>query len=161
MKTNLNNHRVRGLRNNNPGNLVRTKIAWKGKLTASKNTDTKFEQFENLEFGIMAQLKDLIHDINKGKNNVRALISEYAPANENNTQAYIASVCKTIGVTATQKLTSINEQFLLKLARAIYKVELGTSHTDISDNDILGAIKKLGNVSTAILKVEINPNFFF
>ncbi|MGL2964651.1 hypothetical protein ACSVH2_12585 [Flavobacterium sp. RSB2_4_14] len=161
MKTYLNNHRVRGLRNNNPGNLVRTKIAWQGKLPASQNTDTKFEQFKNLEYGIMAQLKDLIHDINKGKNTVRALISEYAPDNENNTKAYIDSVCKSIGVTPTQKLTQINEQFLLKLARAIYKVELGTSHTDVTDNDILGAIKKLGNVSTTVLKVVINQNFFF
>lgn len=161
MKTFLNNHRVRGLRNNNPGNLIITNIGWQGKLSATQRTDSKFEQFSTLQFGIRAQLKDLIHDINKGKNNVRALISEYAPTNENNTKAYIDSVCKTIGVTATQKLTQINEQFLVKLARAIYKVELGNSHTDVSDNDILGAIKSLGNVSTATLKVEINPNFFF
>lgn len=158
MKSFLNNHTVRGLRNNNPGNLVKTNIKWLGKL---QSTDPKFEQFQSLEFGIRAQLKDLINDINKGKNTVSALISEYAPPNENNTGAYIRSVAKSLGVTEKQKLTSIDAKFMLNLARAIYKVELGKYHVDIKDSDILGAISKLGEVSTGLLKVNTNTNFFF
>jgi len=160
-KSFLNNHTVRGLRNNNPGNLIKTNIKWLGKIPNSKNTDVKFEQFTDIKFGIRAQLKDLINDINKGKNTVRLLISEYAPSNENNTIAYIDSVCKTIGVTPNEKLTQINDQFLLKLTRAIYKVELGIAEKQITDNDILEAINSLGNVSTQILKVIINTNLFF
>ena len=161
MKSFLNNHKVRGLRNNNPGNLVYTSIKWQGKVPKSQNTDTRFEQFTNLKDGIRASIKDLIHDINKGKNTVSLLISEYAPSNENDTKAYIDSVCKTIGVTSNEKLTQINEQFLLKLTRAIYKVELGTANKDVLDADIMAAIKDLGNVSTSTLKVLINANFFF
>lgn len=161
MKTFLNNHAIRGVRNNNPGNLIITSIPWQGKIPKVQNTDKKFEQFINLEFGIRAQLKDIIHDINKGKNTVKKLISEYAPSNENDTTAYINSVCKSINVTPNQPLTIINVQFLLNLSRAIYKVELGPAHKVILDVDIIGAINKLGNVTTDKLKVNINPNFFF
>ena len=161
MKTFLNNSIVRGLRNNNPGNLIRTKIAWQGKVSFLNSKDEKFEQFETLEYGILAQLKDLIHDINKGKNTVRQLISEYAPSSENNTRSYIAAVCKTINVQPDTKLTNINEQFLLQLARSIYNVELGQYSRLVTDDDIKGAIYKLGNLSTSLLTVKIDPNFFF
>lgn len=155
-KSFLNNHSVRGLRNNNPGNLIRTNNAWQGKISYSQSTDEKFEQFENVHFGIRAMLKDLINDINKGKNTVKSLISEYAPRTENNTDAYIASVAKTLGVSPTQRLTEINSAFLLKLSRAILKVELGKANTEVKDSDIAKALTMLGDVSTAKLKVTID-----
>lgn len=151
--------KVRGLRNNNPGNLIKTAIDWQGKIT--KSADAKFEQFQNLTFGIRACLKDIIHDINKGKNTVRKLISEYAPPNENNTNAYIASVASSLGVGADSVLKSINASFLLKVARAIFKVELGSQHVLVEDSDIKAAIKLLGNVSTDKLTVSTETNFFF
>lgn len=155
----LNNHNVRGLRNNNPGNLIRTNIAWQGKIPHAQNPDTKFEQFINLTYGVRAMLKDLINDISKGKNTVRKLISEYAPPSENNTLAYVNSVAKTLGVSVDDKLTQINGKFLLGLARAIMMVELGKSHTLVTDKHILEAIKSLGDVSTANLKVDTNNGF--
>lgn len=169
MKTFLNSSSVpRGLRNNNPGNLVLTNIAWQGKIPKPQNNDTNngvvvkhFEQFTNLEFGIRAMLKDLINDINKGKNTINKIISEYAPPTENNTGVYIQSVSKTLGVTPNQTLTHIDSKFLLNLSRAIFKVELGSQHTKIVDSDILGAISKLGEVSTNLLTVSIDQNFFF
>jgi hypothetical protein len=144
----------RGLRNNNPGNLIKTTIKWQGKITPS--SDNAFEQFENVYFGLRAMFKDLINDINKGKNTVTKLISEYAPPHENDTDAYINDVCKTIGVTPNQKLTKINANFLVKLGRAIIKVENGAKHTQITDFDLLKSIAMLGNVSTATLEVEIS-----
>jgi hypothetical protein len=155
-KSFLNNHGVRGLRNNNPGNLIRTNIAWQGKIAHSQNPDKQFEQFENVHYGLRAMLKDLINDINKGKNTVKLLILEYAPPNENDTAAYINSVSKTLRVSPTQRLTEINSKFLLKLARAILKVELGEAHTEIKDNDIIKSITMLGDVSTDNLKVVID-----
>lgn len=150
--------KVRGLRNNNPGNLIRTSIAWQGKIPHKSNPDAKFEQFENIYFGLRAMLKDLINDINKGKNTVKSLISEYAPKSDNNdTDQYIKSVAKTLGVTPTQKLTEINSKFLLNLARAILQVELGKSNQKyVTDTDIIKAITMLGDVSTPTLKVVIN-----
>lgn len=158
-KSYLNNtSKVRGLRNNNPGNLIRTSIAWQGKIPHKSNTDAKFEQFENIYYGLRAMLKDLINDINKGKNTVKSLISEYAPKSDNNdTDAYINSVATTLGVTPTQKLTEINSKFLLRLVRAILQVELGkTAQKDVTDTDIIKAITMLGDVSTPTLKVVIN-----
>ncbi|WP_291287332.1 hypothetical protein [Flavobacterium sp.] len=156
-KSFLNNHGVRGLRNNNPGNLRRTNIAWQGKIPFSKSQDADFEQFENVYWGLRAMLKDLINDISKGKNTVKLLISEYAPKSDNNdTTAYINAVAKTLDVSPTQRLTEINSKFLLKLARAILQVELGKSHKQIMDNDIIKSITMLGDVSTDNLKVIID-----
>lgn len=155
-KSFLNNHKVRGLENNNPGNLIRTNIAWQGKIPHGQNPDKQFEQFENIYFGLRAMLKDLINDINKGKNTVKLLITEYAPPKENDTKAYIDSVSRTLGVTPNQKLTQIDSAFLIKLSRAILKVELGKSHSEITDSDIVKAITMLGDVSTTNLKVKID-----
>ncbi|PWA08972.1 hypothetical protein [Flavobacterium laiguense] len=153
-KSFLNAHKVRGLRNNNPGNLKFTAISWQGKIPIKQNKDKVFEQFENITFGLRAMMKDLINDINKGKNTVKKLISEYAPASENNTTSYINSVCKSIGVTPDEKITAINRKFLLLLSRAIIRVELGDAHKEVADNDIEAAIDNLGNVSTVNLKVN-------
>ena len=158
-KSFLNNHAVRGLRNNNPGNLIRTKDAWQGKIPFPQSKDDKFEQFTALKWGLRAMLKDLIHDINKGKNTVTKLINEYAPKFENDTKAYILSVCKTIGVKPDDKITSINNAFLILLVRAILKVELGGAHTEVKDSDIQEALELLGDVSTTSLKVTIKKNW--
>lgn len=158
-KSFLNNHAVRGLRNNNPGNLIRTKDAWQGKIPFPQSKDAKFEQFTALKWGLRAMLKDLIHDINKGKNTVTKLINEYAPKVENDTTAYILNVCKTIGVKPDDKISSINNEFLILLVRAILKVELGGAHTQVKDSDIQEALELLGDVSTTSLKVTIKKSW--
>ncbi|WP_310560619.1 hypothetical protein [Flavobacterium sp.] len=148
----------RGIRNNNPGNLVSTNIAWQGKIPLSKNTDGKFEQFVSMELGIRAMFKDLINDINKGKNTVRKLINEYAPPSENNTSQYIKDVCKSIGVTPDQKISFVNSKFLLMLGKAIIKKENGKDASKVSDSQIIKAMDLLGDVSTPLLKVTTTKN---
>jgi hypothetical protein len=145
----------RGIRNNNPGNLIITPIAWQGKIPIPQNTDKKFEQFSSMELGIRAMFKDLINDINKGKNTVRKLINEYAPPSENNTAQYIKDVCQSIGVQPDQQITSINESFLLKLGKAVIKKENGTDSKHVTDTQIKRALSLLGNVSTENLKVDL------
>lgn len=87
----------RGIRNNNPGNLVITNIPWRGKVSREANTDGKFEQFTRPEYGIRAMFMDIRNDLRKGKNTIRKLITEYAPPHENDTAAYIAAVSRTTG----------------------------------------------------------------
>lgn len=159
IKSFLNKHKVRGLRNNNPGNLIHTSIPWQGKLQNS--TDSRFEQFLTLGFGIRAMLKDLIHDINSGENTITKLIHQYAPPSENNTSAYIESVSMSTGIAPNAVLKKIDANFLQRIARAIFKVELGKAHTEVTDTDIFSAIKTLGNVSTKSLTVLTDVNFFF
>lgn len=160
-KSFLNNHKVRGLRNNNPGNLVRTPNSWQGKIPYPQSKDPNFEQFENVIFGLRAMFKDLINDITKGKNTVKKLIYEYAPPHENNTEKYIQSVCKTIGVSPDQEIKVINNEFLMLLGRAIIKVELGSAHTEITDDDLNQALQILGDVSNNKLTVVIKKSFKF
>ncbi len=144
------NDLTRGLRNNNPGNLVYTSIGWNGKIPLEKNTDwsgtpsnikKQFEQFIELRYGIRALMRDLINDHKKGKKSVVDLISEFAPAFENQTQAYINTVIKNIGMSIVNELT---EDVLLKLCKAIIRVENGKDAALITDKDYQDAINILG-----------------
>jgi hypothetical protein len=112
----------RGIRNNNPGNLIYTNIKWNGKLPKDQNKDRRFEMFIAPEYGIRAMIKDLKHDIEKGKNTVPALITEYAPRFENNTPAYIQKVCKDLKVSQTAKLLPTKNTLQL-LVHSISRVE--------------------------------------
>jgi hypothetical protein len=112
----------RGIRNNNPGNLIFTNIKWNGKLPKEQNKDRRFEMFIAPEYGIRAMIKDLKHDIEKGKNTVPTLISEYAPRFENNTSAYIQTVCKDLRVSQTAKLLPTKNTLKL-LVFSISRVE--------------------------------------
>ena len=154
MATFLNNHKIRGLRNNNPGNLIRTSIAWQGKIPFPQSKDTKFEQFQTIELGLRAMFKDLINDINKGKNTITKLINEYAPPHENNTKAYINSVSKSVGLMPDTIITKVDAAFLLALGRAILKVELGTAHAEITDTILRNGISLLGTYKLANVSVD-------
>lgn len=114
----------RGIRNNNPGNLIFTNINWTGKLPKEQNKDRRFEMFIAPEYGIRAMIKDLKNDIEKGKNTVPALMTEYAPRFENNTDAYIQMVCKDLKVSATAKLLPTKNTLRL-LVHSISRVENG------------------------------------
>ena len=114
----------RGIRNNNPGNLIFTNINWTGKLPKEQNKDRRFEMFITPEYGIRAMIKDLKNDIEKGKNTVPALMTEYAPRFENNTDAYIQMVCKDLKVSATAKLLPTKNTLRL-LVHSISRVENG------------------------------------
>jgi hypothetical protein len=113
----------RGIRNNNPGNLVITSIPWKGKVPVAKNTDGKFEQFTKSVDGIRAMFIDLRGDIEKdGLNTIRKLINEYAPKFENNTAAYVQSVASQVGIGADTRVLPAN---YFSLVKAIIKHENG------------------------------------
>ena len=117
----------RGIRNNNPGNLIYTNIKWNGKLPKSQNKDRRFEMFIAPEYGVRAMIKDLKHDIKKGKNTVPLLISEYAPKHENNTRAYITTVCKDLKVNKRTRLLATKNTLRL-LVFSIAKVENGGNY---------------------------------
>ncbi len=119
----------RGIRNNNPGNLVKTSIAWKGKVPVSNNKDRRFEMFIAPEYGVRAMIKDLKNDIAKGKNTIATLISEYAPRFENDTQRYITHVSKALKVSSTAKLLPTKNTLRL-LVISIAQMENGGSYVD-------------------------------
>lgn len=133
----------RGIRNNNPGNLVITSINWNGKIPVYQNTDGKFEQFIELRYGIRALMRDIYNDFTKkGLKTVTSLISEFAPAFENNTSSYINSVVASVGSNLIGELT---QEKMIALCKAIIKVENGSNYFSyIKDKDYNDAIAILG-----------------
>ena len=83
----------RGFRNNNPGNLRITGMAWQGKVPVEQNTDKAFEQFVSLEYGLRAMIVVLRTYIKrKGLDTIEKIIPVYASATENDVEAYIQVV---------------------------------------------------------------------
>ena len=88
----------RGIRNNNPGNIRRTSINWRGEVPDDLKTDSEFEQFIAPLFGIRAMVRDLRTGARRGEDTIREIISQWAPPNENDTEAYIKSVSRQTGI---------------------------------------------------------------
>lgn len=96
---------VRGLRNNNPGNIRISNTNWQGKVPVALNTDGSFEQFVSYPYGIRALIKLLNTYYNKYQlQSVSAIINRFAPSNENNTKGYINEVAQKMKVTPEQKI---------------------------------------------------------
>ena len=118
----------KGIRNNNPGNLVYSSIKWQGKI-AKPNNAGRFEMFISPEYGVRAMIKDIRTKIKKHKN-IEAIVSRYAPAFENNTTAYINTVAKALNVSPKANLLPTKNTLKL-LVTAMAKVETGGNY--ISD----------------------------
>lgn len=113
----------RGIRNNNPGNLVKSDIQWDGKVAGG---DGKFETFTAPEQGIAAMARNLIaYQERHGLNTVQDIISRWAPPKENQTGAYAASVAREMGLKPTDQLNVSDPAILSKLTEAIIRHENG------------------------------------
>ena len=113
----------RGIRNNNPLNIRRSKDQWQGmkktqsdgSLTSgrlsSRSADSKqasvctrydaeFVQFKSLEFGWRAAFYLLTRTYYHKYRlyTIRGIISRWAPSSENDTSAYIANVSRLTGI---------------------------------------------------------------
>ena len=116
--------KIRGIRNNNPGNIRRTSDRWKG-LSASQ-TDPAFFQFDSPVYGIRAMAKLLRNYCAKyGLCTVREIITRWAPPNENDTESYIRSVSLSMGVGESDTLDLADDAVLQSLVKAIIKHENG------------------------------------
>ena len=88
----------RGIRNHNPLNIRRSKDQWKG--MAEVQTDRAFVQFKSLEYGWRAAFVLLTRTYYHTYRlfTIRAIISRWAPPNENNTKLYIENVSRFTGI---------------------------------------------------------------
>ena len=88
----------RGIRNNNPLNIRRSKDQWKG--LADAQTDRAFCQFKSLEDGWRAAFYLLTRTYYHKYRlyTIRTIIRRWAPPGENNTEAYIANVSRLTGI---------------------------------------------------------------
>lgn len=129
----------RGLRNNNPGNLRRSSIAWQGKVPHAQSSDRDFEQFTTMQAGVRAMATDIVNDIVRDrKNTLRLLITEYAPPNENDTTGYINQVAKRVGISPDAPIDLTND-LLKKIIQAKIIVENGVRAAQIVPGAVIEA----------------------
>ena len=125
-----------GIRNNNPGNL-RPGHDWQGMLGENKG----FVVFETIIYGLRALAMDLINKNLRGLDTVRKVISVYAPTSENNTDAYIKSVCNFIG-------RKPDESIKLTRTMLIYFVQAIVAHEN--GPDIASDLISVDNIQSAL-----------
>lgn len=114
----------RGIRNNNPGN-VRLGSNWQG--MSPIQTDNDFCQFSFVQHGLraLAYLMRTVYFGRNGLDTVHGIIHRWAPTSENDTDAYIAQVCKALRVDEKERLALRNDDVLGDLMQAIIKHENG------------------------------------
>ena len=88
----------RGIRNNNPLNIRRSKDQWQG--LRAQQTDASFCQFESLEYGWRAAFYLLTRTYYHKYRlyTIRMIINKWAPPNENLTETYIQNVSRLTGI---------------------------------------------------------------
>ena len=91
---------TRGLRNNNPGNVVYDGTEWVG-LTGN---DGRYCIFDTMANGCRAMYRILRSYNNRGLDTVSEIISTWAPSIENDTASYISHVARKMNVSATDRL---------------------------------------------------------
>ena len=120
--------RARGLRNNNPLNIIKTKdTVWFGQVNLGK--ETTFCQFSELSYGCRAALKLLRTYYTKyGCTTLRKIISRWAPETESQVLAYVQSVSRMTGIGGTTLLPPMRadtKDIWCRIVLAMATVECG------------------------------------
>jgi hypothetical protein len=113
----------RGMRNNNPGNIVRTGDQWRG-MAADQSSDSRFVVFDSPVWGLRALARVLRKYTESGAVTVRDIVSRWAPPVENDTGAYVAAVAARVGVSPTQTL-ALTDDTVSRIMEAIVQHENG------------------------------------
>lgn len=126
----------RGIRNNNPGNLMDVGIKWRGLVGRDANGYAIFDRALN---GIRAMYIDLRTGfVRDGEDTVREILTEYAPPNENPTERYIDFVTGklNVGPDEIMNLTQVR----VPLLKALIEFENGRQpYTDEIINQAIAA----------------------
>ncbi len=113
---------ARGIRNNNPLNIRRSKDRFKGEV---QSTDKAFKQFESMEYGYRAAFVIIATYISKGVNTLEKIIGRWAPVSENNTGRYIDFVERRAKVDRHLQLTSKSGLSVFSIVEAMMEYETG------------------------------------
>lgn len=132
---------TRGIRNHNPGNIRHSSAKWMGQ--SADQPDKDFIKFNSPEMGVRALARVLrTYEEKHGLNTVAGIIARWAPPNENDTTAYVASVSRRIGVEPTAALNLNDYETVVPLVKAIIFHENGSQ--PYSDDAIMTGIKLSG-----------------
>lgn len=120
----------RGIRNNNPLNIVKG-CSWKGER--ANQTDKRFEEFGSMAMGLRAGFVLLRNYIEGTKtrptkfNTIRKIVSRWAPPSENYTQRYIDNVCKWSGLLPDEVVRFRERKKMVAIVQAMAKMECGVT----------------------------------
>ncbi|MFW7525314.1 structural protein P5 [Vibrio ostreicida] len=110
---------IRGLRNNNPGNIEHDGTAWRGLV----GNDGRFIIFDRAENGIRAIARILnSYERLHGITTLEGIISRWAPPVENNTESYIQHAEQVLNMS---RHSSVGEQQKADLIKVIIRHENG------------------------------------
>ncbi len=116
----------RGLSNNNPGNIRRAMVRYRGERQPSR--DPEFKQFETLAWGYRAIFVLLdTYRRRYGLDTLRGMISRWAPPSENHTDNYIRAVASDTGIDPDEALDTRDARTMIPVAAAISRVENGVA----------------------------------
>ena len=124
---------VRGMRNNNPGNLN-----FAGQQGATLEPDVgsgqRFAKFGTMDEGVTALARQLQLYGNQRVDTVNTILEKFAPNFENDTAGYQAQAARNTGFDPNAHLNMNDPAVLKKLMRAIVTVEVGQNR--ITDQQI-------------------------
>ena len=139
---------VRSFRNNNPGNLE-AGDHWQGLMAVSTMTpqqraETRFAVFSSPKWGFRALAVILLNYQHKhGINTIRGIVERFAPANENNTAAYISAISQGIKRGPDEPLDFTNPATLQGFCKAIAIHEAGSWL--FLDDDLVAGVRMAEN----------------
>lgn len=114
----------RGLRNNNPLNIRLDGTHWQGEKEPSG--DKSFKQFTTMAWGYRAAMVIIRTYYTKyNRRSVSRIIYRWAPPSENDTEAYIDTVCAESGLGRFEVLDITSKDDMIALVAAMSYVENG------------------------------------
>lgn len=148
----------RGIRNNNPGNL---NFVGQAGATKESGPGGRFAVFQSMGEGIAALYGQLRRYYARGLDTIDEIVRTYAPAVENDVNAYIQALVKSTGLGANQQIDVNDAGQMLALIRGIINHENGAGY--VADADILRSIgargapfRSMGGNSTEVNIQQIN-----
>lgn len=133
----------RGIRNHNPFNIRQTHVKWDGEV---EGPDNEFEEFITADKGLKAGYKLLlVYYLKHHLRTVRTILARFAPASENNLQAYIGHVARLMRVGPDDGLNLQDSNELAQLGEAIILHENGQQPytTDQLHQAVAAAVQSL------------------
>ncbi len=115
----------RGLRNNNPGNIRRSRVRYEGEVPSA---DVSFKAFRSMAYGYRAIFVLLDSYRRKyGLCTIRQMLNRYAPPSENFTEGYVRYVVTQTGIAPDESLDTLSPHDMVPFVAAISKVENGVA----------------------------------
>ena len=116
----------RGLRNNNPGNIRRSRVRYKGEVRPSRDPD--FKEFSTIAYGYRAVFVLLdTYRSRYGLTTIRQMLNRYAPPTENFTEGYVRFVADYAGVMPDEVIDTRNEMDMIPIVSAMSTIENGVA----------------------------------